>query len=125
MLVDLNVGLSQRDGTAVDPLALVQAAQSAGLDGLVTFPFGVPHVHFNTWLDGVPVDLTGADLSNADLQGVDLTDADLRGANLTNAKLNDATLTRADLRDAILTGVNWDRAEVDGVLLSDGENIGD
>lgn len=28
----------------------------AGLDGLVTFPFGVPHVHFNTWLDGVPVD---------------------------------------------------------------------
>jgi hypothetical protein len=35
MLVDLNVGLSQRDGTTVDPLALVQAAQSAGLDGLV------------------------------------------------------------------------------------------
>ncbi len=28
----------------------------AGLDGLVTFPLGVPHVHFNTWLDGVPVD---------------------------------------------------------------------
>ncbi|MDH5493720.1 MAG: M23 family metallopeptidase [Myxococcales bacterium] len=28
----------------------------SGLDGLSTFPFGVPHVHFNTWLDGVPVD---------------------------------------------------------------------
>lgn len=28
----------------------------SGLDGLATFPFGVPHVHFNTWLDGVPVD---------------------------------------------------------------------
>jgi murein DD-endopeptidase MepM/ murein hydrolase activator NlpD len=28
----------------------------AGLDGLVTFPFGVPHVHFNVWLDGHPVD---------------------------------------------------------------------
>lgn len=28
----------------------------SGLDGLVTFPFGVPHVHFNTWLDGQPVD---------------------------------------------------------------------
>ncbi|MCO4769012.1 MAG: M23 family metallopeptidase [Deltaproteobacteria bacterium] len=28
----------------------------SGLDGFVTFPFGVPHVHFNTWLNGVPVD---------------------------------------------------------------------
>jgi murein DD-endopeptidase len=28
----------------------------SGLDGLVTFPFGAPHVHFNTWLDGEPVD---------------------------------------------------------------------
>ena len=28
----------------------------SGLDGLVTFPWGVPHVHFNVWLDSVPVD---------------------------------------------------------------------
>jgi murein DD-endopeptidase len=28
----------------------------SGLDALVTFPFGAPHVHFNTWLDGEPVD---------------------------------------------------------------------
>ncbi|MBW2464522.1 MAG: M23 family metallopeptidase [Deltaproteobacteria bacterium] len=28
----------------------------SGLDGFVTFPFGVPHIHLNTWLDGVPVD---------------------------------------------------------------------
>ncbi|MCP3986192.1 MAG: M23 family metallopeptidase [bacterium] len=28
----------------------------SGLDSLVTFPFGMPHVHFNTWLDGKPVD---------------------------------------------------------------------
>ncbi len=28
----------------------------SGLDSLVTFPFGVPHVHFNTWLNGEPVD---------------------------------------------------------------------
>jgi len=28
----------------------------SGLDSLVTFPFGTPHVHFNTWLDGEPVD---------------------------------------------------------------------
>jgi hypothetical protein len=28
----------------------------SGLDSLVTFPFGTPHVHFNTWLNGEPVD---------------------------------------------------------------------
>jgi murein DD-endopeptidase MepM/ murein hydrolase activator NlpD len=28
----------------------------SGLDGFVTFPFGIPHVHFNTWLNGEPVD---------------------------------------------------------------------
>jgi murein DD-endopeptidase len=29
----------------------------SGLDGFVTFPFGgVPHIHFNTWLNGEPVD---------------------------------------------------------------------
>jgi len=28
----------------------------SGLDALVTFPWGVPHVHFNTWLNGEPVD---------------------------------------------------------------------
>jgi murein DD-endopeptidase len=28
----------------------------SGLDSLITFPFGIPHVHFNTWLNGTPVD---------------------------------------------------------------------
>jgi murein DD-endopeptidase len=28
----------------------------SGLDSLATFPLGTPHVHFNTWLDGEPVD---------------------------------------------------------------------
>lgn len=28
----------------------------SGLDALVTFPFGIPHIHLNVWLDGVPVD---------------------------------------------------------------------
>jgi murein DD-endopeptidase len=28
----------------------------SGLDSLVTFPWGIPHVHFNVWLDGEPVD---------------------------------------------------------------------
>ncbi len=33
----------------------------SGLDGLASFPFGIPHVHFNTWLDGEPVDPFAAD----------------------------------------------------------------
>jgi murein DD-endopeptidase MepM/ murein hydrolase activator NlpD len=28
----------------------------SGLDSLVTFPFGVPHVHFNVWLNAEPID---------------------------------------------------------------------
>lgn len=28
----------------------------SGLDGVITFPWGTPHVHFNTWLNAVPVD---------------------------------------------------------------------
>ncbi|MFT7520198.1 MAG: hypothetical protein ACI9MC_002343, partial [Kiritimatiellia bacterium] len=28
----------------------------SGLDGFITFPWGVPHVHLNTWLNGEPVD---------------------------------------------------------------------
>ncbi len=35
------------------PLAL---SGYSGVDGLITFPFGIPHIHFNTWLNGEPVD---------------------------------------------------------------------
>jgi murein DD-endopeptidase len=28
----------------------------SGIDGTVTFPFGIPHVHFNAWLNGEPID---------------------------------------------------------------------
>jgi murein DD-endopeptidase MepM/ murein hydrolase activator NlpD len=28
----------------------------SGLDGVVTFPWGIPHVHFNVWIDGEPAD---------------------------------------------------------------------
>jgi murein DD-endopeptidase MepM/ murein hydrolase activator NlpD len=28
----------------------------SGLDALITFPFGAPHVHFNVWLNAEPVD---------------------------------------------------------------------
>lgn len=28
----------------------------SGLDGFATFPFGIPHIHLNAWLNGEPVD---------------------------------------------------------------------
>ncbi|MBI4956869.1 MAG: M23 family metallopeptidase [Myxococcales bacterium] len=45
-----------REGERVRRGELVAVSGYSGLDALVTFPFGVPHVHFNVWLDGVPVD---------------------------------------------------------------------
>ncbi len=35
------------------PLAL---SGYSGLDALISFPFGIPHVHFNVWLNGEPID---------------------------------------------------------------------
>ena len=31
----------------------------SGLDGVLTYPFGIPHIHFNVWLNGEPVDPFG------------------------------------------------------------------
>lgn len=28
----------------------------SGLDALILFPFGIPHIHFNVWLNGEPID---------------------------------------------------------------------
>lgn len=28
----------------------------SGLDAMISFPFGIPHVHFNVWLNGMPID---------------------------------------------------------------------
>jgi murein DD-endopeptidase len=46
----VSVGQRVRRG---EPIAL---SGYSGLDGLSTFPFGAPHVHFNTWLGGEYVD---------------------------------------------------------------------
>jgi murein DD-endopeptidase MepM/ murein hydrolase activator NlpD len=45
-----------RVGQVVGPGETIALSGYSGLDGFVTFPFGAPHVHFNTWLDGDPVD---------------------------------------------------------------------
>ncbi|MDJ0786686.1 MAG: M23 family metallopeptidase [Myxococcota bacterium] len=44
------------EGQRVARGEIIAVSGYSGLDGFVTFPFGTPHVHFNTWLDGEPVD---------------------------------------------------------------------
>jgi len=45
-----------REGEIVKRGQTIALSGYSGLDGFTTFPWGVPHVHFNTWLDGIPVD---------------------------------------------------------------------
>jgi murein DD-endopeptidase len=44
------------EGQAVGRGEPIAISGYSGLDGFVTYPFGVPHVHFNTWLDGESID---------------------------------------------------------------------
>lgn len=43
-------------GDVVERGEVIALSGYSGLDGLATFPFGIPHVHFNVWLDGAHVD---------------------------------------------------------------------
>jgi hypothetical protein len=45
-----------RQGDVVRRGEVIALSGYSGLDGFATFPWGVPHVHFNVWLNGVPVD---------------------------------------------------------------------
>ncbi len=57
----------------------------SGLDSLVTFPFGTPHVHFNTWLNGEPVDPFPYANEISNLLDQDKTDED-SNVDLTSKK---------------------------------------
>lgn len=43
-------------GQIVKRAEIIALSGYSGIDGLSTFPFGIPHVHFNTWLNGKPVE---------------------------------------------------------------------
>lgn len=45
-----------RVGDVVERGRIVALSAYSGIDAVVSFPWSVPHVHFNTWLNGVPVD---------------------------------------------------------------------
>ncbi|MDG2046968.1 MAG: M23 family metallopeptidase [Halioglobus sp.] len=45
-----------REGDIVMRAQPIAITGYSGLDGLITFPFGIPHTHCNVWLNGVPVD---------------------------------------------------------------------
>lgn len=43
-------------GTVLKRGEVIALSGYSGLDALVTFPFGIPHVHFNVWLNGASID---------------------------------------------------------------------
>jgi murein DD-endopeptidase len=43
-------------GSVVKRGEVIALSGYSGLDGFATFPWGIPHVHFNVWLIGVPID---------------------------------------------------------------------
>lgn len=45
-----------REGDVVKRGQVIAITGYSGLDSLITFPWGTPHTHFNTWLNGEPVD---------------------------------------------------------------------
>lgn len=66
IFIDHGAGLMTCTAHLARPLVqvgqMVQRAQPvalsgySGLDGFITFPWGTPHIHFNTWLDAAPID---------------------------------------------------------------------
>jgi len=45
-----------KEGDIVGRGDVIALSGYSGLDGFITFPFGVPHVHFNVWLNCEPID---------------------------------------------------------------------
>jgi murein DD-endopeptidase len=45
-----------REGDFVSRGQPIALSGYSGVDALVTFPFGLPHIHFNVWLNAEPVD---------------------------------------------------------------------
>jgi murein DD-endopeptidase MepM/ murein hydrolase activator NlpD len=45
-----------KEGDVVKRAQPIAITGYSGLDGLITFPFGIPHTHCNVWLNGSPVD---------------------------------------------------------------------
>jgi murein DD-endopeptidase MepM/ murein hydrolase activator NlpD len=45
-----------REGQAVRRGEVVALSGASGVDMVLAFPWNAPHVHFNVWLNGVPVD---------------------------------------------------------------------
>jgi murein DD-endopeptidase len=43
-------------GTVVQRGEAIALSGYSGLDALILFPLGIPHIHFNVWLNGEPID---------------------------------------------------------------------
>jgi murein DD-endopeptidase len=43
-------------GDVLNDISPIAISGYSGIDGVMTFPLGIPHIHFNVWLNGEPVD---------------------------------------------------------------------
>lgn len=45
-----------KDGDILSRGQVIALSGYSGIDGMMTFPFGIPHVHFNVWHNSLPTD---------------------------------------------------------------------
>ena len=62
-------------GDIVERGDVIALSGYSGLDGAVTFPWGIPHVHFNTWLNGEPVEAFAYENHNSLWKSINLPTA--------------------------------------------------
>ncbi|MSP59520.1 MAG: M23 family metallopeptidase [Myxococcales bacterium] len=70
----------------------------SGIDGFLLFPWSVPHIHYNVWLDGVPIDPFAADGETAIWRGRNEpvpASANAPDDELTEDKSDDPAVARA------------------------------
>ncbi len=78
-----------------EPIAL---SGVSGIDGFLLFPFSAPHVHFNVWLNGTPIDpFSAGDEASLWCGGNDPTPwrGDTMGDRFQETKWNDALVEAA------------------------------
>jgi hypothetical protein len=44
------------EGDILDRGHIIALSGYSGIDGMMTFPFGIPHIHFNVWHNSLPTD---------------------------------------------------------------------
>lgn len=102
-------------GDTVERGQPVAVSGYSGIDAVVTFPWGTPHIHFNVWLDGEPVDPFPHDGRPSMWRAGDLPRAAPREAGAAELSAWDAARVAEGI-DACVTRASRDRIAAIGPL---------